>query len=271
MMRLQKCIKYLAIALAILIIVSMVNLVIGCFYLVSQVFSLKNVSDEYAITENFTTKNIDIELKYADLVIQQGQTLKLTTNKTYVSSEEKDGTLIVKESRRVGNLRKNKSEVLLEIPSDIEYENVIIEAGAGTIIIKSLNTKELSLELGAGVTTIEDINVKDKCSIESGAGKLTLSGGIINNLSLDMGIGEANIEALLTGDSNIDSGIGKLGLQVLGKENDYKLNISKGIGDITLNGKVVNGDYKTESGKHSIVVNGDIGLVDISFLQDKEI
>ena len=86
-----------------------------------------------------------------------------------------------------------------------------------------------------------------------------------------MGIGEANIEALLTGDSNIDSGIGKLGLQVLGKENDYKLNISKGIGDITLNGKGVNGDYKTESGKHSIVVNGDIGLVDISFLQDKEI
>lgn len=271
MIQLQKGIKYLAMFLAILIIVSMVNLVIGCFYLVSQAFDLKNDQNEYAIAENFTTDNINIELKYTDLIIQQGQTLKLTTNKAYITSEEKDGVLIVKENKKGWAIRKNKSEVLLEIPSDIEYKNVKIAAGAGTIIIKSLNTKELSLKLGAGVTTIENINVKDKCSINSGAGKLTINKGIINRLSLDMGVGEASIKTQLTGDSSVNSGIGKLMLNILGKENDYKLKISKGIGDINVNGQPICDGYSTNTGSHNVTVNGDIGLVDINFIEEASI
>ena len=112
------------------------------------------------------------------------------------------------------------------------------------------------------------MNIKDNCSVSTGAGKFSILNGTINNLVFDMGIGESLIKALLTGDSKIYSSIGKLKLDVLGPSSDYNLQVNKGVGTINVNGVSVLDGYATSGGSNSILVNGDIGLVDISFAQN---
>ena len=87
----------------------------------------------------------------------------------------------------------------------------------------------------------------------------------LENLVFDMRIGESLITALLTGDSKVCSSIGELKLDVLGPSSDYNLQVNKGVGTINVNGVSVLDGYATSGGNNSILVNGDIGLVDISF------
>ena len=54
-----------------------------------------------------------------------------------------------------------------------------------------------------------------------------------------MGLGQLNLTSALTGDCNLDSGVGEMNVTLLGSKDDYELDIEKGIGNITVDGKNV--------------------------------
>ena len=161
-------------------------------------------------------------------------------------------------------------DVVIYIPKELVFETVDIDTGAGTVDIETLRTDNLILNLGAGETTIKNI-ISNKTKIDTGAGKLRIKSGNINDLDFDMGVGETDITAKLTGTNKIDTGIGNLKLQLLGDKQDYKFNISKGIGEVKIEDKSIIEDQTIGDGKNNIIISGGVGQIKVGFIEDKDI
>lgn len=79
-----------------------------------------------------------------------------------------------------------------------------------------------------------------------------------------MGVGKFSITSSIIGDSKINAGIGSLELNILEKEENYKIKIDKGIGNIKINGENVTDDIYG-SGERIIDIEGGIGNINIDF------
>ena len=259
----QKIIKYLAIALAISIIVSIFSAIAGGIFGLASVLGLrknKAIGEMKAIDfENSEVATLDIDVAFTNLTIKTGETLKAETNNSNINCKQNYQNIQIKEKSR------NEGDLIVYVPEGIEFETIRINAGAGKINIEELNTKELILNLGAGNTEISRVNVSEECSIDGGVGKLSILSGTINNLDLDMGIGQTDLVSKITGKSDINSGIGKVSIKLLGDKDNYKFKINKGIGVIDIAGEEMKDGQEWGNGKNYIDIDGGIGEIKIDF------
>lgn len=270
----QKIIKYLAIALAIFIIVNIVSAILFGFYSISYIFGLNRGEDreykEESIVREFEYSEVDIldvtiEVDFSNLVIKKGESFKVETDSNYIKCNQNGGEIRITEENHSWLSRRNDiGDVTVYMP-DIEFKEVKISTGAGKIKIEEIDAMRLSLEIGAGETEIGTLNVTDKADIEGGAGKVTISSGTINNLNLDMGVGKLELNAKLTGNIDIDAGVGELDIKIKDKKDNYKIKTSKGIGSITIDGKSVSDDAIYGEGENYIKIDGGIGSIKVNF------
>lgn len=265
----QKIIKYLAIALAISIIVSIFSAIAGGIFGLASVLGLrknKAIGEMKTIDfENSEVATLDIDVAFTNLTIKTGETLKAETNNSNINCKQNYQNLQIKEKSRKWFGNNGEGDLVVYVPKNIEFETIRINAGAGKINIESLNTKELLLNLGAGNTEISRVNVSQKCSIDGGVGKLSILSGTINNLDLDIGIGQTDLVSKITGKSDINSGIGKVSIRLLGDKDNYKFKINKGIGAIDIAGEEMKDGQEWGNGKNYIDIDGGIGEIKIDF------
>lgn len=269
----QKIIKNLAIAFAIFLIITIISTTLTVTVALSGILGLKKSIEssnnaEMVITtfENAEIYTLNIDIAATNLIIKQGEILKIETDNSNIDCEQSNEELKINEKNynwfSYNNLEK---KLILYIPEDLEFEKVKINAGAGKINLDELNTQKLMFELGAGECEIQNLNVSKECEIEGGAGKVTVFSGTINDLDFDMGMGETNITANLVGKNEINAGVGELNIKLQGEKDSYKIQADKGIGSIKIDGKEVsNGDVYGD-GKNYIEVDGGLGSINIEF------
>lgn len=267
----QKIIKYLALSFAAFLIFTIVSGIFETLYSFSGVLGLpkedKVIKNEMNIIniENNNDTSLDIDVSFTNLIIKKGEFLKAETNNKNINCKQNNQNLQIKEKKYNWFSKNNKGDLVIYIPEDLIFEKVKINAGAGKIQIENINAKKLYLDLGFGETVIEKLNITDSCKIESGAGKVSILSGNIKKLNLDIGVGNFDVTSSITGNSKIDAGIGNLELNILGSKEDYKINSSKGIGNIKINGENILNNYIYGSGKNAIKVDGGIGNINITF------
>lgn len=254
----QKVVKYIALALALSIIVSIITL---AFNIINEVFlsfhEEKLENTEYKF-QNEVINRIDIDIKGADVSITYGSEFKIETNIKDVSRSVKNGVLKVKDNSRGYNKDK---KMVITIPESNVFESVKISLGRGVSTISSLNAKEVDFEIGAGKVVLNNLNISNKAEFECGAGKLEINNSRINNLKLDMGAGEVSVSSVLTGTSEFDAGVGKLSINLLDSIDNYSFTIDKGIGSIKLNNEDVSSDVTVGNGVNAIDIDGGIGEI----------
>ena len=270
----QKIIKYLATAFAIFLIVTIISIVLGIVNGFSYWLGMRKENEEtnkdIKVTnfENTDINSLNIEISYANLKIKPGENLYLETNNEKIKSEIKNNTLYIEEKNKSWfNIDKN-IEITLYIPTNTEYKDIKIKAGAGKVEIDQIYAEGFLFELGAGETFLNNINAVKYCKIESGAGKLSIHSSNINNLDLDMGIGEVYLNAKLIGKSDIDSGVGTLIAEVYGDKEEYKIKIKKGVGSVIVDGENMEDNQIIGNGESFIEVDGGIGSINISFINE---
>lgn len=268
----QKIIKYLAIAFAIFLIISIISMILGGLFALSGILGLKKAIDtslngEIVTTsfENTDITTLDIEIAFTNLTIKTGEVIKLETNNNDITAKQENQKLQIKEKNRKWFLNHEEKDLILYLPEDLEFEKIKIATGAGKIDIENLNTQKLTFELGAGETEIQNLNVSKECEIEGGAGKLSILSGTINDLDLDMGVGEINLTAYLTGKNQINAGVGNLNIDLQGEKNSYKIQADKGLGSVKIDGKEISSGETFGDGENHIEVDGGIGNIDIDF------
>ncbi|MGN1311267.1 MAG: DUF4097 family beta strand repeat-containing protein [Clostridia bacterium] len=273
----QKIIKYFALAFAIFLIVTIISAILSGGYALLSAFGLIN-TNKNIITEDLKiissevkeVSTLKIDLACTNLDIKAGDNFTVETNNSKITFTNDNGSVKIKEENRNWLNNNNKeSNLIIYIPEDmIAIDETKIETGAGKINIENLNTQNLYLELGAGDVYIENLIVTKEAKIDGGVGKAELKSCEINNLKANLGMGEFVFNGILTGKNEIDSGVGAINIDLLDSAENYTINVSKGIGTVTLDGQKLEMDRVYGTGKNYIDIDGGIGEIKIEFKEE---
>lgn len=261
----QKAVKYLAMAFAIFLTVSIIGGILSMFGLFGGFFGGDAVTEDIkTYTVSSDIKSLEIKINAADFTIKQGDSFSVESNLKYLTVEDKNGVLTIRDTKKF--IRTYTGAVLtLYIPADTVFDKANITTGAGRLTVDNLSADTMNFELGAGEVAIDTLVASSDIDINGGAGKITISGGALHNLDLDMGAGQLNLTSALTGESDFDLGVGESNITVIGNKNDYKLDIEKGLGNITVDGTSVSNIKGQGNGNNDIEISGGIGAINLKF------
>lgn len=261
----QKAVKYLAMAFAIFLTVSIIGGILSMFGLFGGFFGGDAVTEDIkTYTVSSDIKSLEVKINAADFTIKQGDSFSVESNLKYLTVEDKNGVLTIRDTKKF--IRTYTGAVLtLYIPADTVFDKANITTGAGRLTVDNLSADTMNFELGAGEVAIDTLVASSDIDINGGAGKITISGGALHNLDLDMGAGQLNLTSALTGESDFDLGVGESNITVIGNKNDYKLDIERGLGNITVDGTSVSNIKGQGNGNNDIEISGGIGAINLKF------
>ena len=261
----QKAIKYIAIAIAVLLIV---NIFGGIVFAVSSISVLFNGSDDligevqtYTVSDGITS--LKLELGACALEIKTGDEFTVESNYKYLTVKESGDKLTVSEQKKYWKNYPSDLSVVICIPEGYVFDKADIITGAGRVSVESFSSEKLKLTLGAGEVNISSLNISDDTEIDGGVGQIRITDSTVYDLDFDMGIGAVDFEGYILGESDIDCGIGQAQITLLGSENDYRIDAENGIGKISVNAEK-NGKYYG-NGSNEIDISGGIGEITVDF------
>lgn len=270
----QRVIKYIALAFGIFLAIQIISWIvfgIGIFLGITTGFEPTADTQEFVEykEEILNAKNIKIFTSVSKITIKTGEEFKVEANnvtENFTVNHDND-TLTIRDenvSDKWLNKQEKIAEIILYIPEDTIFENVVIEAGIGDMQIEEILAEKLTINMGAGNTNIEKLYAKE-AKIEGGAGKGSIKNAIIHNLDLDTGVGKFELEGTLTGKNEIDCGVGKLELTLIGNKEDYTIMTDNGIGAIYVDGRKMENNATYGSGENIIDIDNGIGTVEVKF------
>lgn len=268
----QKIIKYLAIAFALFLVISIFSIIFGLSReIISSINSDKKDSkllEEYTTISN-NVNNIEsfrIDISNDDIEIKEGEKFEVKTNDPDVKFYHENSKVKIKTDKTFSWHFSNSSRgtIIIYLPNEFNISELNLNLGAGKIDIDKIFVETLLMDLGAGTMTAKEINVYEKATINGGAGNINIYSGTINNLNLKLGAGNASIESDLTGSNTLTTGVGKLNLGLSRSKDNYKFDISKGLGNIILNDFDVSEDILIGDGETKIKISGAVGNIIIN-------
>ena len=240
-------------------------LLLATAMLTTSCYKYDAVSDEVRTHEIASdVHSLYISINAADFRIERADKLSVESNLKYLSVSNDSGVLSVVDEARPHS-RYTGATLTLFLPSDTVFDSVSIETGASKMTVGSLSANYLDLKLGAGDICFDTLNAYSEIKIRGGAGAVTVSGGTLNDLSLEMGVGELNLTAALMGESELEFGVGEANLTLIGGKDIYEIDIDKGIGNITVDGKSVSDFGSSGNGSNKVDVDGGVGAINIVF------
>ena len=270
MTALQKVIKYLAIAFAVFLVVSIVSGILSAVRLLGGFAPGDAVADEvktYSVTNQI--HDLNIRINAADLCIKEGETFLVESNLKHLKVQDKDGVLNVEETTKFSRTY-NGAVLTVYVPAETIFDRAVLVTGAGRLTVDRLSANVLELELGAGEVSVGYLSAQKYANIEGGAGRVTVSDGALRELDLEMGVGQLNLTAALTGECELDLGVGESNITLIGEQDDYRLDLEKGLGTITVDGKQVSDPGSSGNGPNSVEINGGVGAVRVTFTHKTE-
>lgn len=268
----QKIIKYLAIAFALFLVISIFSIIFGLSREI--ISSINNDKKESELLEEYTTisnnvNNIEsfkIDISNDDIEIKEGEKFEVKTNDPDVKFYHENSIVKIKSDKTFSWHLSNSSRgtIIIYLPNEFNISELDLNLGAGKIDIDKIFVETLLMDLGAGTMTAKEINVYEKATINGGASNIYIYSGTINNLNLKLGAGNASIESDLTGSNTLTTGVGKLNLGLSRSKDNYKFDISKGLGNIILNDFDVSEDILIGDGETKIKISGAVGNIIIN-------
>lgn len=268
----QKIIKYLAIAFALFLVISIFSIIFGLSReIISSINSDKKDSkllEEYTTISN-NVNNIEsfkIDISNDDIEIKEGEKFEVKTNDPDVKFYHENSKVKIKTDKTFSWHLSNSSRgtIIIYLPNEFNITELELNLGAGKIDIDKIFVETLLMDLGAGTMTAKEINVYEKATINGGTGNINIYSGTINNLNLKLDAGNASIQSDLTGSNTLTTGVGKLNLGLSRSKDNYKFDISKGLGNIILNDFEVSEDILIGDGEAKIKISGAIGNIIIN-------
>ncbi len=250
----QKLIKIGAIALAVFIILIIINAILFLF----GITSFRGTKDFSEYYNNINSIEIDVNVSSVNILRGDNFLVEAKGVSDNFRVNNRRNTLEIEENGWKF-LNNNSGEITIYVPSNLN--ELIIDGGSGEIKIEDITADRLELDLGAGLIEIASSTFY-KADIDGGVGVMNANDTSFTALELDSGVGSVTIAGEILGRSTIDGGIGEINLN-LSNESLYKFIVDKGLGDITVNGTSISGTYG--NGENVIDIDNGIGSVNITF------
>lgn len=167
-----------------------------------------------------------------------------------------DGTLTINVHKEMNVFQfgifngNDQPDVTVQLPDNIIFDNVHIEAGSGDIdIMSSFTANELDCQVGSGdLKTESALYSEDYAEMITGSGDIRI-GQIICRGDLDViaGSGDVEVDGRSEGNINVSCGSGSVKMNLDGKPENWNYEVKSGSGDILVNNRVFNGRNETYS------------------------
>lgn len=234
MTEIQKIIKYCALTLAIFLIFIIVTTIANVGYNILEKTDLINDSNSKLLKNNIVISNneseireIDIDIKSSNIILKTAENFKVETNNKDIKYSYEDGKVLIKQN----NVNKwylnknNNSKLIFYIPSEISLEKINLNNNVGDV----------------------------KIDFEK-----------ISNLNIDLDVGDIFVKSMLGGKNIIKSNIGDINLELLLKQEDYKFEFDKDIGEVKLNNNKIKRDTITGDRNNNLKIKTNIGDIKIN-------
>lgn len=236
-------------------------------------------------------RELDLELGACTLYLQES-----ADDQIYVSVEGnvlRHYYLVDGSTFRIRNAGKTiiagkSDKVYLKIPKDFLFDEADVTIGAGTLEGGALRAGDLSMDVGAGECSLDEISGNEvslnvgagairtenldaeKLDLDVGAGEFRLKGvSVTRELDLELGMGNAEIDGTVTGNMNVDCGMGNVTMRLTGSEDDHAYEVDCGMGSVEIGNRNYGGfstEQKWNSGQGSVFeIECNMGNVKISF------
>ena len=223
----QRIIKYFAIGFAALLIVSIFSGIV--FWGLGIITAGKMIKNNSEIEMNCEEEKscLKITLGASELEIRKGNELKVETKNGKVEVQQDENRLEIKDSGSGWDWlgKDDNRKVTVHVPEDMEFDKAGISGGAGKIYVEQLRAKDFEMALGAG---------------------------------------EASFDALEVETAKISAGIGSVRVKLMSSAEEYSVKLSKGIGEIKFNDKKVSNDTTIGEGSKKIEISGGIGEITVN-------
>lgn len=261
----QKIIKYLAILFAFCLIGSITAGIITGVTTLAKLADLTTSDGEIEDIKHEEIKKIRIKLLRTDLIIKTGDTVNAETDNGDITVKKVFGTLIVEENSKSIIDSLEKTELVLTIPENCVFEEIKITTGAGAFGAELLNAEKIDLNFGAGNVKIDKMISTERTEITGGAGKVEILDGKTHNVNFDMGMGKLHYRAEITGRSELNCGVGAVEINLLGGEENYSVDLDKGLGLVSINGVSYSDGIDYGDGENKLDINGGVGELKVIF------
>ena len=234
MTEMQKIIKYCALALAIFLIFIIVTTIANVGYNILEKTDLINNSNSKLLKNNIVISNneseireIDLDIKSSNIILKTAKNFKVETNNKDIKYSYEDGKVLIKQN----NVNKwyfnknNNSKLIFYIPSEISLEKINLNNNVGDV----------------------------KIDFEK-----------ISNLNIDLDVGDIFVKSMLSGKNIIKSNIGDINLELSLKQEDYKFEFDKDIGEVKLNNNKIKRDTITGNSNNDLKIKTNIGDIKIN-------
>jgi len=269
---LQKVIKGLAIALAVLIIGAMFSALVGAGVIVGRILDRterssadwSEVGDVIDVDDLTGFTELYLDLKATSLRVERGEKLEILSDDAEIKVRRGGNALYITEETSWFDWSHHDGRLKIRLPENTKLDVFDLNGGAGKVEIDGLRADRLNLELGAGRVELQNVVATNVAKIDAGAGYLSLSDAKMRDLDLDMGAGKVEVEAELLGDTKIDAGVGHLVLNLYGREEDYRVKVDKGLGSVKFNGEEMSDGSTRGNGQNVIDIDGGVGAIEIT-------
>lgn len=234
MTEIQKIIKYCALALAIFLIFIIVTTIANVGYNILEKTDLINDSNSKLLKNNIVISNneseireIDIDIKSSNIILKTAENFKVETNNKDIKYSYEDGKVLIKQNNvNKWYLNKNNNgKLIFYIPSEISLEKINLNNNVGDV----------------------------KIDFEK-----------ISNLNIDLDVGDIFVKSMLGGKNIIKSNIGDINLELSLKQEDYKFEFDKDIGEVKLNNNKIKRDTITGDRNNNLKIKTNIGDIKIN-------
>lgn len=276
MTTLQKIIKAIAIALAIMIIFGIISVVFSIILSIAGVnyifdfISKENVQivESSYNKEDVISLNVDTNIANIDILVgDEFKVIGENVSENFESKLENGVLTISEESSNISKINGKSSKIKIYIPEDIVFESVDLDVDVGESNIHRLKANILNLNSGTGEIDIKNLEVIGSVVIKSGVGEFNIENSVINNLELESGVGECDIRASIKGSSKIKADIGSISLHLIDFDTTTdKVIIEKGLGQLEINERNYSENQEVGQGSENVInIEGSIGEIDIEY------
>lgn len=282
----QKTIKYLAMAFAIFLAISIVSAIASTVFAMLHITSREKQSSTEEISySNVYTEDIEsisIDTYLYTVEIKQGNDFRVDLDNVSENykAEVVNKTLKLRYEGASWDIfswfnKKSSSstdgKVIICVPPDYPLKSLDINGGIGNLVLNDVICETLDMDLGTGSIEGSRITTTEETSIDCGAGSIHCSDVVFKNLSLDTGIGKSYIHGDISGESEINGGVGEINLGFQQPKDNYNIRVDNGVGEISVDGdSYTNYKSKNLDAINSLDIDGGVGAIILSFGQQSE-
>lgn len=160
--------------------------------------------------------------------------------------------------------------ITVYVPHNAVFDQVSLSAGVGEVLLEGITAQNgLSLDTGVGEVELRSVTAS-KVTAHTSIGTVRFKDCVFTDTEIRSGMGELYFSGKLHGTTTISAGVGEATLHLQDRREDYVINVSAGIGEVSIDGRQVSSGIlpavnETGNKAHRLNIRSSIGEVSVRF------